>query len=76
MQKGSFRVLNIGSGKGETEIEKKDILTRWVASAVNYFCFLYRQNLPYLGLMFLINHELIFGVPSDLKYSVKILPEC
>ena len=60
--------------KGEMVMEKKNNILTFLYRHSS-FCFLYRQNLTDLGLMFLINHELIFGVSSHLKYSVKIIPE-
>lgn len=57
-----------GGGKGKEEIHL-DKIECFCSKLLLSLVFSYISR-TYLGLMFLISHEIIFGVPSDLKYSL------
>lgn len=64
---GEWKVRG-GRGTEETHLEKVEGFCSKILLSLVFSCI----SKTYLGHMFLISHEMIFGVPPDLKYSLKI----
>lgn len=64
---GKWKVRG-GREKEKTHLDKVEGFYSKLLLSLVFSCI----GKTYLGLMFLISHDMIFGVPPDLKYSLKI----